>query len=77
MSLRTFFRVFQKATGQSPNKYLKRVRLNHAAEKLRSTDETITEVAFACGFNNSNFFSREFNRDYGMSPSTYRRIWQG
>jgi len=77
LSLRTFFRVFQKATGQSPNKYLKRVRLNHAAEKLRSSDETITEVAFACGFNNSNFFSREFNRDYGVSPSTYRRIWQG
>lgn len=77
MSLRTFFRVFHKATGQTPNKYLKRVRLNHAAEKLRLSDQTITEVAFACGFNNSNFFSREFNHDYGMSPSNYRRIWQG
>lgn len=76
VSPRTFYRLFLQATGLTPNAQLKRVRMNHASEKLRLTDDTVTEIAYACGFTDSNFFSREFHRSFGTSPTHYRRIWQ-
>jgi AraC-like DNA-binding protein len=76
MSLRTFYRIFKQATGQTPQTYLKRVRVDHAAEALRSSDNTVTEIAFAVGFEDSNFFAREFRKIHEFAPSQYRRRWQ-
>ncbi len=76
ISPRTFYRLFLQATGLSPNAQLKRVRLNHACERLRLTDDTVTDISYDCGFMDSNFFSREFRRSFGMSPTHYRRVWQ-
>jgi AraC family L-rhamnose operon transcriptional activator RhaR/AraC family L-rhamnose operon regulatory protein RhaS len=76
MSERTFYRIFKQATGQTPQTYLKRVRVDHAAEALRSTDKPVTEIAFAVGFEDSNFFAREFRKTHGFAPSEYRKRWQ-
>ena len=76
MSERTFYRVFSQATGQSPRSYLKRVRIEKAADRLRKTDTTVTEIAFAVGFEDSNFFAREFRKAQGFAPTEYRRRWQ-
>jgi len=76
MSERTFYRIFKQATGQTPQTYLKRVRVDHAAEALRSTDKPVTEIAFAVGFEDSNFFSREFRKTHDFAPSEYRKRWQ-
>jgi AraC-like DNA-binding protein len=76
MSERTFYRVFRQATGETPNGYLKRLRLEHAAEMPCASDDTVTEIAYAVGFSDSNFFTREFRRIYGHSPTDYRRRWQ-
>jgi len=76
MSERTFYRVFRQATGETPNGYLKRLRLEHAAEMPCASDDTVTEIAYAVGFSGSNFFTREFRRIYGHSPTDYRRRWQ-
>lgn len=76
LSERTFFRVFKKATGQSPQAYIKRLRIQHAAEKLRDTASPITGIAFAAGFEDSNFFAREFRKATGHAPTEYRRHWQ-
>jgi AraC family transcriptional regulator, L-rhamnose operon transcriptional activator RhaR len=76
MSERNFFRLFRQATGQPPRAYMERLRIEHASERLRNTDMTITEIAFACGFVDSNFFARQFRKITGHSPSEYRRRWQ-
>lgn len=76
MSERTFYRIFKQATGQTPQTYLKRVRVDHAAEALRATDETVTEISFAAGFEDSNYFAREFRKAQGYAPSEYRKRWQ-
>ncbi len=76
MSERTFYRVFRQATGETPNGCLKRLRIEHAAEMLRASDDTVTEIAYAVGFSDSNFFTREFHRAYGHAPTDYRRRWQ-
>lgn len=44
-----------------------------AAESLRDPDNRVTDVAFASGFNDSNYFSRQFRGFFGISPRQYRR----
>ena len=76
MSKRTFYRVFHQATGQTPLSYLKNFRMERASEHLRNTETSVTEIAFACGFEDSNFFAREFRKATGFSPTQYRRHWK-
>jgi AraC-like DNA-binding protein len=40
---------------------------------LASTDKTITEIAMEVGFSDSNYFSRVFHQETGISPLTFRR----
>jgi len=65
-------RLFKAATGDSPIDYLIKVRLRHAAELLLTTDMTITEISFNCGFNDPNYFTKQFTAIYQMSPRKYR-----
>ena len=60
MSRSTLMRVFRKATGQTPIEYLIRIRMQKAIELLRVTNLSITEIAIQVGFNDSNYFSRQF-----------------
>lgn len=76
MSKRNFYRLFRETLGLTPNAHLKQVRLTRASEMLRLSEASVTEICFDCGFTDSNFFSREFRRTHGMSPTTYRRIWR-
>lgn len=76
MSQRTFYRVFHQATGQTPLSYLKNFRMERASEHLRGTESSVTDIAFACGFEDSNFFAREFRKASGYSPTEYRRHWK-
>lgn len=75
MSARTFRRLFRKATGASPLAYLIRTRVERACILLRDTDRPISQVAFDSGYSDSNYFSREFRKIKGESPTDYRRRW--
>ncbi len=72
MSPQYFCRVFRSVTGHTPIDYLNYYRVECAAELLRGTDESITEIALSCGFSDSGYFSRTFRRHKGCSPSRYR-----
>jgi AraC-like DNA-binding protein len=76
MSRRSFLRAFEAATGSTPIDYLIQLRLSRAAALLRRTTQSITDIAFQVGFQDSNYFSRQFRQRYGMSPSAYRRLNQ-
>jgi len=73
MSARQLQRLFHLATGDAPLAYLRNIRLMRAAESLRDPDNRVTDVAFSSGFNDSNYFSRQFRSFFGMSPRHYRR----
>lgn len=73
VSRRHFFRLFEQAVGLAPMEYLKKVRLQKAAAMLLTTNSNVTEVAFACGFNDSNYFSSLYHKEFGMSPSRFKR----
>ncbi len=72
MSNSTLFRVFRKATGSTPMDYLIRARIHEALRLLRETDKPITEIALNCGFSDSNYFSRQFRRLTGQTPTSNR-----
>lgn len=72
MSVSTLLRRFRTATGTSPVEFLLRLRLERAREILSTTDRRITEIAFDCGFRDSNYFTRQFKRHTGKSPRAYR-----
>src|SRR5262249_60054077 len=69
---RTFRRVFRDATATTPHGYLVKLRLGHAMRALRASDDTVTDIAFAAGFNDANYFSYAFSKLIGISPSRYR-----
>jgi AraC-like DNA-binding protein len=73
MSPRSFARAFQAATGLSPIAYLIQQRLSRAAMLLRTTTEPVSEIAFRVGFNDSNYFTRQFVKVFDCSPRTYRQ----
>jgi AraC-like DNA-binding protein len=73
MSRSNLMRVFRKATGQTPVDYLIRLRIQKAAALLRTADESITEIALGCGFSDSNYFTRQFHKLLGESPTAYRK----
>ena len=72
MSKNHFLRVFRQCYGTSPIDYLIRLRLEKSCGLLEHSGKNITEIAFEAGFNDSNYYTRQFSRTYGMSPRAYR-----
>jgi AraC-like DNA-binding protein len=72
LSVSHFERRFRHAFGASPRQYLVRVRVEHAAKLLRESDQTVSQIALACGFYDHAHFSRSFRRIMNLSPSQYR-----
>lgn len=69
VSKSTFLRNFKKLTGMSPIAYRNKIRLEHAYECLETGIYTVAEVATMVGFNDIPYFSREFKKKFGISPS--------
>lgn len=72
MSVRNFSRVFHKAYGISPINYVIQLRIQHAYELLQNSEIPISEVAYQCGFQDSNYFTRQFKYASSLTPSKYR-----
>ncbi len=68
-----FTRAFRRALKQSPATYVRRLRLDWAAEALDRTDQSLVEIAAASGFADQSHFTRAFRRHVGAPPAAYRR----
>lgn len=64
---------FKSITGVGFKEYLVNVRIKHACRLLLETDKSITDIAFLCGFNDSNYFGDAFRHIKGLSPNKYRK----
>jgi AraC family transcriptional regulator len=68
-----FHRIFRAMVGETLNDFIQRVRIERAASKLvQNPGQTVTEIAFECGFSGSSAFAREFRNVFGMSASSWR-----
>ena len=72
MSVSRFMRFFKVSTGMTFVSYLTHVRLNVAAEMLRSPEQSICQIAAAAGFSDQSYFGRVFSKQFGLSPTKFR-----
>ncbi len=72
MSVTNFRRLFKNKIGESPIQHLLLMRLAKAKELLMTTSLSVTDIAMKAGFNDANYFSRQFTAVTGLPP----RIWR-
>ena len=65
-------RKLKQTMGVTPQELLSEARIKRACQLLRQTDRNISEVAYACGFNDPKYFSRCFKQSTGKTPKEYR-----
>jgi AraC family transcriptional regulator len=68
-----FTRAFKDSFALTPRAYVMQRRVQRAKELMRSTDETLTQIAYICGFADQPHFSNVFKREAGMAPMRWRR----
>lgn len=65
-------RLFASFLNKSPKQYLTDLRIERAQHLLTSTDLSINNIAYSCGFEDSSNFSKIFKKESGMTPKLYR-----
>ena len=73
----SFSRFIKKRTGKTFIDSLNEIRLGHATRMLIDTSETISEIAYKCGFNNLSYFNRLFKSRKNMTPKQFREQYSG
>ena len=74
MSVTHFRHLFSKVFNTTPIEYRDSIRLLYAKDFLSEEHYTVSEVAYKCGFEDVNYFSRFFKKHTGLSPTEYRSI---
>jgi AraC family transcriptional regulator len=69
-----FSRIFQRATGLSPGRFLSALRLEKAKQLLVSTSLNVTDISHRVGYSSVGTFSSRFTSSVGLSPTAYRRL---
>ena len=70
-----FSRFYKQKTGTTFQQTLIETRLLDACQELITTNRSISEICFACGFNNLSNFNRQFRRNKELSPKAFRKQW--
>lgn len=73
MSKATLYRKLQAITGQTPNNFIRTIRLKRAAQMLRTSSLSVSEIAYRTGFSVPKYFSRLFKEEFGVLPTDYRK----
>lgn len=68
-----FCKFFKDMTGTTPVNYLLTYRIERAARKLLSSDLSVTQIAYDCGFNDVSYFIKTFKNFKHLSPKEYRK----
>ena len=71
-----FLRTFRQVVGLTPHQFLLRKRLREAALLLRTTGESVLDIALDAGFGDLSNFNHTFRAAFGTSPTKYRASGQ-
>lgn len=72
LSESAFSRLFKKCTGRSVPQYLNELRIARASRLLAETDQSVKQIAHACGYPTPAYFHRQFHRHQQLPPLAYR-----
>lgn len=67
------YRKVKQMTGKTPVEFIRHIRMQHAAVLLREGKFSVSEVMYMVGYSNSSYFSKCFQKAYGISPADYSR----
>ena len=73
LSKNYFCTVFKQEFNETFSSFLTSVRMDHAKKLLKTTNLSISEITFRCGYDSNNYFSTSFQKYVGMSPQQFRR----
>ncbi|MES3034861.1 MAG: ATP-binding protein [Gemmatimonadota bacterium] len=73
LSYHQMYRALNSEAGSTPSRFIRGVRAERAAEMLRGGEGSVSEIAYAVGFESLSYFSRAFRERFGVSPVTYLR----
>jgi transcriptional regulator GlxA family with amidase domain len=73
MSVRHFSRVFDAEVGETPGRFVERVRLEAARRELEASGDNLDLIAARCGFGTAETLRRVFQRRMNVPPDSYRR----
>jgi AraC-like DNA-binding protein len=65
------YRKMMRLTGKSPNTFIREYRLNEALLLLNKNTGNISDISFETGFSSPSYFSKCFQKRYGVMPSDY------
>lgn len=66
-----FHKLFKASTGKTLREYVEEQRLRKAIELMLSTEMTLTQIAYECGFSSQSYFNYAFKKKMGHSPREY------
>lgn len=72
MSRMNLYRKFQRLSLPTPSEFIKSYRLKKADFLLRTTNQSIAEIAYAVGFTSPQYFAKCFKDEYGSQPTRWR-----
>lgn len=72
-----FHRLFTSYFGETPHRYVTRLRLQRAMALLRGSDRAVADIALDCGFESAGSFTTLFSRHFGAPPSRFRKNREG
>ena len=73
MSASTLRRKFRRFMKQSPNDFIRTIRLKHGQRLLEKSTSSITQIAYEVGFVNPSYFAKCFKEHFGYSPSEFKK----
>ena len=73
MSPNYFINYFKQVTGETPQAYILRLKLEAVADKLRTSKDSIEDISDECGFCNRHYMTRQFTKRFNIGPAKYRK----
>ncbi len=65
--------IFKKTVGMTLTEYINNMRISHGCDLLLTTNSSITDISFECGYNSSTYFGRMFKKIVGMTPLEFKK----
>jgi AraC-like DNA-binding protein len=72
-----FHKLFRQQTGMTPQGYFLRIRMRKAVAMLLESNLSVTAIAEQLGYESIHYFTLQFTKTHGMSPSAFRRLHRG
>ncbi len=76
LSVSQFDRRFKRLYDMTPMQYVLRVRINASCHALTTSRRSVADIALACGFYDQSYFTKQFHKQLGQTPTEYRSKYQ-